>query len=114
MYTIQYVNAHILEEEGESAILKNTRLSEEQKAKWLKVMQNEYMSSEESGDDDTIVVHPIGWRSEYVNKMFQRIDAYCSSKKSSQARRQTKKRVTGSISSRPKPAVSTITWAISA
>ena len=36
MYTIQYVNAHILEEEGESAILKNTRLSEEQKAKKIK------------------------------------------------------------------------------
>ena len=78
-------------------------INEGQKAKWLKVMGNVYMSSEESGGEDTIIVHPLPWRTEYVNQMFQRIDAYCSSRKSPQARRQTKKRSMGSSSTRPKP-----------
>jgi aspartate carbamoyltransferase catalytic subunit len=50
----------------ETAILKNGRLNEEQKAKWLKGMDNVYMSSEESGGEDTIIVHPLPWRTKYV------------------------------------------------
>ena len=78
-------------------------INEGQKAKWLKVMGNVYMSSDENGGEDTIIVHPLPWRTEYVNQMFQRIDAYCSSRKSPQARRQTRKRSMGSSSTRPKP-----------
>ena len=99
--------------ERETAIQKNKNLTDEQTKKWLKVMQNEYMSSEESGDEDVIIVHPLEWRSEYVNQMFRRIDTYCSSKKSPQAVRQMKKRVSGTISSRPKPRDTlTCTWAV--
>ena len=58
------------------------------------------MSSEASGNDsdDSIIVHPIPWRSEYVSRMFKKIDAYSDKKKSSQARRQTKNRIVGSPS----------------
>ena len=49
------------------------------------------MSSEESGPEDTIIfVHPLPWRMAYVN---EKIDAYVGAKKSSQAKRQVKKRV---------------------
>ena len=51
------------------------------KKKWLKVIKNDFMSSEVSGDDDNIIVHPLQWRSRIVNEMFSRI---CN-KKSPQA-----------------------------
>ena len=61
------------------------------------------MSSEESGEEDSIIVHPLQWRSEYVNRMFAKINAYSHSMKSDQARRQMKTRINGSFSSRPQP-----------
>lgn len=66
-------------------------------------MINEYMSSEDSGDDDSITVRPIPWRSNYVNRMFEKMDAYCTSKKTPQARRQMKPRGVGIPSTRPVP-----------
>ena len=69
------------------------------------------MSSEESGGEDTIIIHPLPWRTEYVNQMFQRIDSYCFSKKSPQAKRQTRKRSVGPSSTRPKP-TNGVSWAI--
>ncbi len=38
--------------ERESAVQKNGKLTEQQKMKWLKVMDNVYMSSEDSGEED--------------------------------------------------------------
>ena len=63
-------------------------------------MTNEFMSSEESGDDDTICVRPLQWRSSYANQMFKKIGA---SKKAPQARRQMKARWVGSPSLHPRP-----------
>ena len=103
--TISTTDFYIMQKrkEREAAILKNTRLTEDQRKKWLGVVRNEYMSLEESGTDDTITIHRPQWRSEYVNKMFDRIDAYCTDGKSPQARRQMKKRAIGSHSSRSQP-----------
>ena len=84
--------------EREAAIMKNSKLTDEQRSKWLKVMTNDFMSSEESGDDDSIVVRPIPWRSKYVNQMFSKIDKYCNHKKSPHALRQMKTRSIGSPS----------------
>ena len=89
----------------------NNKLTEEQRTKWLAVVKNELISSEESDEDDTIIVHPLPWRSEYVNRMFQKIDKYCFSKKSPQAKRQMKKRMTGSPSSREMPVTMDPVWA---
>jgi hypothetical protein len=66
-------------------------------------MTNEYMSSEESADDDTLTLHPIPWRSNYVNAMFKKIDVFCVSKKPPQAKRPMKPRQVGSPSNRPIP-----------
>ena len=46
--------------------MKNKRLNDDQKVKWLGVLKNEYMSSEESGPDDTIIMHPLRWRTAYI------------------------------------------------
>ena len=100
--------------ERETVILKNCKMTEDQKKKWLGVMTNDYMSSEESGEDDSIVIHPSLWRSDYVNTMFQRVDSYAENKKSPQAIRQMKRRVCGLASSRPPPVVdqTVLKWAI--
>ena len=55
--------------ERSSAIMKNSKLNKEQKEKWLSVISNDTMSSEESGPEDVITVHSLPWRSQYVNKM---------------------------------------------
>ena len=89
--------------ERTSALMKNSKLTEQSRQKWLQVMVNDMMSSEESGEDDMVVVHPISWRTDYVNKMFHSIDNYCKARKSAQARRQMKQRITGSESGRVAP-----------
>lgn len=99
--------------ERESAILKSQKLTEEQKKKWLSVTSQVMISSEESGEDDSIIVHPLPWRSAYVGRMFEKIDSFVRSRKSPQAIRQMKSRKTGSASSRPCPA-DIPSWALSA
>lgn len=98
--------------EREVAIQKNSKFTEDQRNKWLKVATNDYMSSEESGEDDCIIVHPLPWRSSYVDKMFSKIDTYCKSKKSPQALRQMKERRIGSPSDRRKPESDLPAWAV--
>ena len=62
------------------------------------------MSSEESESEDTYVVRGLPWRSSSVSRMFEKIDVYCESNKSPQARRQMKKRVVSDTpSTRAKP-----------
>ena len=63
------------------------------------------MSSEDSDTDnpDSLIVHPLTWRSEYVNKMFKQIDRFSAARKSPQARRQTKEKCIGNVSSRSCP-----------
>ena len=51
----------------------NSKLTEEQRTKWLAIVKSELISSEESDEDDAIVVHPLPWRSEYVDTMFQKL-----------------------------------------
>ncbi len=58
------------------------------------------MSSEESGDEDKVVVHPLPWRKDYVNQMFNKIDNYNLARK---AKRQMKERTNGVQSTRAAP-----------
>ena len=99
--------------EQESVVLKSKKLSDDAKKKWMKVMSNDCMSSEESGDEGTVIVHPLTWRSNTVNEMFKKISEVCKGNKSSQAKRQMKARTLGSNSRRPKPTVDMdTTWAV--
>ena len=62
---------------------------------------SECMSSEESGNDDTLIVRPLQWRSGLVDTFFGNLDKQNMEEKSSQARRQLKGRLNGAPSSRP-------------
>ena len=81
-------------------------MTDAQREKWLKVMTSELMSSEES-EGDSIVIHPLPWRSKYVSNMFEKIDGYCKRKKTSLAKRQTKTRKIGRNSNRLRPIANT-------
>ena len=41
--------------------------SKSEKTKWAEVMDLSYMSSEESGGENTIVIHPLPWLTEEVD-----------------------------------------------
>ena len=81
--------------------------SEADRLKWKKILVTEFMSSDESGEEDeraVFIVKKLPWRSERVSTFFQRLDTAHASRKTEQASRQTKPRVYKDlISSRPAP-----------
>ena len=90
-------------------------MQQKEKEKWAKVLVPEMMSSEESDDenDDLITVKPINWRAERVTAFLHRLDSKVETAKSSQAKRQRKRRVVSSESSvRTRPAHTLPDWAV--
>ena len=81
--------------------------SEADRLKWKKILVTEFMSSDESGEEDecaVFIVKKLPWRSKRVSTFFQRLDTARASRKTEQASRQTKPRVYKDlISSRPAP-----------
>lgn len=77
-------------------------MSQETKEKWLSVVTNEFMSSEESDGED-IIIHPLPWRSARVDDVMSKIDEFIVKHKSPQARRQMKSRKVGATSERHQP-----------
>lgn len=69
------------------------RYEEEDRKKWSSVMELEFMSSEESGEEDELYVKPLRWRSRLLEDFLMDLDAEFHRRKSSQARRQTKQRI---------------------
>ena len=100
---------------------KKLSYNEKDKEKLEKVLVMEMMSSEEShegggeddGDKGVLIVRPLPWRNQRVINFFSRLDQKAASEKSQQARRQTKKRVCGYDSTRPKPRQELPAWAFS-
>lgn len=69
-------------------------------------MKVDFMSSEESDvdeEEDVLVIHDLPWRKPSVKGMFSALDGDASKNKSSQAKRQMKRRVSGGSSSRARP-----------
>ena len=62
---------------------------------------NDCMSSEESEEENTVIVRPLPWRAELVNTFFATLDQKMMEERSAQARRQLKSRVIGEPSTRP-------------
>ena len=83
--------------------LSTLNMEENEVKKWSKVLKMEYISSEESDGEDSIdsgiVIKPLSWRSKRLNSMFDHLDQQVSSTRSSQALRQTKKRVISDVPS---------------
>lgn len=85
--------------------LNKSNMVEKYKEKWRKVMDHTFMSSEESGGEDIIVVKPLRWRAEKVTNFFHHLDDKITTSKSPQARRQRKARIISTAESdRPQPA----------
>ena len=67
-----------------TAAFKKCAYKEEDAKKWSKVLISEYMSSEESGDDDTLIVRPLQWHSGLLDTS-DNLDKQNLAEKSSQA-----------------------------
>ena len=81
-------------------------MPEKEKEKWEKVFTADIISSEEShgDDDDVVVVKCIPWRSSKVTQFFHSLDEMGTQSKSTQAKRQRKRRILGTVASqRSKP-----------
>ena len=104
--------------ERKAALPKLQFSDEKAREKWLSVLNMEFMSSEESAaeeDEEVIIVHPLPWRSARFDTILRSLDDLIHKEKSPQARRQTKKRVVGLASFRPKPISKEIpSWAFAA
>ena len=73
-------------------------------------MVKEFMSSEESGEDEqegerkqVIIVKRLPWRAGRIDRFFSQLDKKACKNKSKQSKQQTLQRVIGSVSHRPKP-----------
>ena len=76
-----------------------TFTDEQQRDHWQPAMQIDMMSSEESGmegDEEVMLIRPLPWRSEQVNRLMKQLDQKVESSRTPQARRQVINRVTSS------------------
>ena len=81
---------------------------EKQRERWLSAMRMDMMSSEQSGeegDEPVVLVKPLLWRGEQVNKFFKQLDQKIAAERTPQARRQLMRRVVASEPSARTPPV---------
>ena len=65
-------------------------VDDKQREKWIEVFKLQYMSSEESEDENTLKVKPISWLSSRVNKFKRSLDKERTKTLNSQSKRQAK------------------------
>ena len=103
--------------EERSALVEKKFTDPKEKEKWSKILTAELISSEESGSDNgeqVLIVRALPWRSSRVDHMFRILDKSALSMRSPQGRRQMKRRVAGSTSTRPQCQIEGIPkWAVS-
>ena len=78
----------------------------EEKESWRKIMRMEFVSSDESGCEDSVdvlITKPLPWQSQTVTLFKEKLDQAALGEKTPLARRQMKQRRLGTPSSRPKP-----------
>ena len=90
----------------------SSSFSDEQFSLWKTVLVRNFMSSEESAEEDDgvgdkqhiLVVKPLPWRAPKVSRFFKRLDKRAEKAKSKQSKQQTLPRFeTEEPSDRPKP-----------
>ena len=86
-----------------TSAFKKRRYQPKDNEKWSKVLVSEFMSSEESGEENDIIVKPLPWRASRVDSFFCSLDEETKNGKLSQSIRQMKSRILGDLSSRPQP-----------
>ena len=98
-------------ESRKAILLKTNSLKDTQRDLWKKVVVKEFISSEESGEEDisngekcqVILVKPLPWRAPKVDRSFTQLHHKAQKNKSKQSKQQTLPRVVGVRSARPKP-----------
>ena len=94
-------------ESRKAVLLKSSSLISEQRNLWKKVLIKEFMSSEESAEEDfdgpALAVKPLLWRAPKVDRFFKRLDQRSEKGKTKHSKQQTLPCVVGSQSSRVKP-----------
>ena len=98
-------------EARKSVFLKTSSLTDPQRDLLKTVMVKDFMSTEESGEDEqdgerkpVIIVKPLPWRARRIDRFFKQLDQKACKNRSRQSRQQTLPRVIGSASTRSKPA----------
>ena len=76
---------------------------ESEKAKIEECLCVDLLSSEDSDEDGSFIIHPLPWRSRKVDNILRSLDRKVDRKKSKRSKLMTFHRNEGSISSRPKP-----------
>ncbi|XP_057311323.1 uncharacterized protein LOC130649321 [Hydractinia symbiolongicarpus] len=87
-------------------VLQAMDLPEEKKAKILKVLGVQYMSSEEEIDDNNgryFTVHPLPWKCKKLNSTFKKLDARHQENQNKRSKNQTVRREEGRPSERNQP-----------
>lgn len=94
--------------------MNKSTLSEKAKEKWGKVLVAEVISSEESDNEneDAVFVKPLPWRTAIVDNFFAQLDEKGIESKSTQAKRQRKKRVVSTSVSTRQPPPGLPKWAV--
>ena len=67
---VTYIFIFYVEIAPRTSTMKKSNLSAKAKEKWERVLKSELMSSEEIGEDDTIIVKPLRWRAGKLSSFF--------------------------------------------
>ena len=93
-------------EARKSSLNRTFSVKEEHKPLWMEVIVPEFMSSEDSDEENgksALAIRPLTWRSPKVTKFFRQLDVKSNKYKSDRGRRQTIPRKVGNVSERSKP-----------
>ena len=86
------------------------KVEDKKRKKWNEVLDLQYMSSEESEDDNVLKVKPIPWLSSKVKQFKKTLDEEKEKNLNAQSKRQRKRKVTEETSERIRPDGSRSRW----
>ena len=97
-----------------AVFLKTGALTDATRDSFKSIMTKDFMSSEESGEDNNgagdaiektqvLYIRPLTWRAPKLNRFFKSLDHKAEKKRTRQGKQQTLPRLIGAPSRRPKP-----------
>ena len=87
-------------------------LEEEERKKFVEILDLNYMSSEESEGENTLKAKPLPWLTTTANQFKKTLDKEKEKQQNSQSKRQTKQKITGEVSDRERPAAGGSGWVL--
>jgi len=86
-----------------AALSESTVIADKDKKKLKECLAADLMSSEESEEDGSFIVHPLPWRSEKATGVFHSLDKKHDRRKTKRSKVMTFQRKKGHMSDRPIP-----------